>query len=675
MRGAAANGARWLAGAAAVAQLALSGCGGGGGGDSAAGSVSTAPTNAFSLNATINGLDTSGLVLTVNGASVAVPSGATTQMLASSLASGTAYSVSVATQPTGETCSVSSNSGTIGSANSSVVVTCSAQAYTLGGTINGLSTAGLVLANGGATLTVTSGSKNFEFATPIADGSPYDVMVQTQPLGLTCTLTNNAGTMGSGNVTNLVVSCASNTYTVGGSITGLSAAGLVLQDNGGDSTSIDANAPTFVMLTSVAYGGHYAVTAQSQPTGLVCTVSNGSGTMGAANVTSITIACLPNTKIVYAFAGYPASGLSPYGALIQGTDGNLYGTTEAGGASDLGTVFMIDPGNGTASLLHSFTGSPSDGATPYAGLMQDSHGNLYGTAEAGGVYQSCFIGYNCDFIFGTIFEIAAATGTESTVHSFEGDTSPFLDGSYPYAGLLEVSSNAFYGTTQKGGGSGNGTVFKINAANGAETMVHAFAGGSSDGAAPYAGLTLASDGNLYGTTQQGGANAAGTVFKVNPGSGVETIVYSFAGGTTDGASPYGGVIQAKDGNLYGTTGSGGAHGDGAVFRIAPSTGAETLVYSFAGGSDGANPYAGLMQATDGNLYGTTVGGGAGNDGTVFRVTPATGAESVVYAFAGGSSDGAAPYGGLIQGSDGNLYGTTTKGGSSDAGTVFRVSIQ
>jgi uncharacterized repeat protein (TIGR03803 family) len=202
--------------------------------------------------------------------------------------------------------------------------------------------------------------------------------------------------------------------------------------------------------------------------------------------------------------------------------------------------------------------------------------------------------------------------------------------------------------------------------------LHTFAKTGTDGQTPYAGVIQGNDGNLYGTTYFGGGSGFGTVFKVTP-SGTETVLYSFAGGS-DGEHPYAGVIQGSDGNFYGTTYQGGANGYGTVFKITPS-GTETVLYSFAGGSsDGANPEAGLTQGSDGNFYGNTYLGGAGNLGTVFEITP-SGTETVLHAFAGGSSDGANPSANLIQSSDGNLYGSTGAGGTSGDGTFFKVALQ
>jgi len=231
---------------------------------------------------------------------------------------------------------------------------------------------------------------------------------------------------------------------------------------------------------------------------------------------------------------------------------------------------------------------------------------------------------------------------------------------------MQASDGNLYGTTTKGGANSNaGTVYKITTA-GAETVMWSF-GGSGDGVNPYASPIQASDGNLYGTTYGGGANGAGTVFKITT-AGAETVLWSF-GGSGDGALPDSGLMQASDGNLYGTTTSGGTNGAGTVFKIT-TAGAETVLWSFGGSGDGAKPYGGLIQASDGNLYGTTYGGGANGAGTVFKITT-TGAETVLWSF-GGSGDGVNLDGALMQASDGNLYGTTYGGGANGAGTVFNI---
>ena len=200
-----------------------------------------------------------------------------------------------------------------------------------------------------------------------------------------------------------------------------------------------------------------------------------------------------------------------------------------------------------------------------------------------------------------------------------------------------------------------------------ESVLYSFTGGT-DGGSPGAGLIQGSDGNFYGTTQVGGASGYGTVFKVTP-AGVETVLYSFGGGT-DGSYPYAGLTQGADGNFYGTTEQGGANSLGTIFKVTPA-GVETVLWTFGGGTDGHNPYGTLIQGADGNFYGTTFQGGTNNHGTIFEITPA-GIETVLYSFGGVPyTDGWFPQGGLIQGADGNFYGTTEAGGANGYGTVFK----
>ena len=261
---------------------------------------------------------------------------------------------------------------------------------------------------------------------------------------------------------------------------------------------------------------------------------------------------------------------------------------------------------------------------------------------------------------GTVFSITPS-GTETVLYSFKGGPG---DGEYPFATLISVKGT-LYGTTSQGGAycsstGGCGTVFSITP-SGTETVLHSF-GGSGDGNGPLAGL-INVKGKLYGTTNEGGANGDGTVFSITP-SGKETVRYSFKGGSGDGEFPLPGLIDVK-GKLYGTTVYGGANDDGTVFSITPS-GTETMLYSFKGSGDGERPYAGLINVK-GTLYGTTHLGGANGDGMVFSITP-SGTETVIYSFKG-SGDGEYPYAGLIN-VEGTLYGTTIEGGANGVGTVF-----
>ncbi len=263
--------------------------------------------------------------------------------------------------------------------------------------------------------------------------------------------------------------------------------------------------------------------------------------------------------------------------------------------------------------------------------------------------------------------IASPAQTLTTLTSFNG-----ANGANPYLmSLVQGRDGSLYGTTYSGGVNNAGTVFKITV-TGSLTTLHSFGGGGTDGSLPVAGLVLGTDGNFYGTTYNGGANDAGTVFQITP-AGSLTTLYSFTDGE-DGANPYAPLVQGPDGNFYGTTQGAGHDEFGTVFQITP-TGSLTTLHSFTGGTDGSSPFAGLVLATDGNLYGTTSGSGDESPGTVFRITT-SGTFTPLYNFChvSGCADGEIPYGGLVQGTDGNFYGTTYGGGShGNHGTVFRIT--
>jgi uncharacterized repeat protein (TIGR03803 family) len=388
-----------------------------------------------------------------------------------------------------------------------------------------------------------------------------------------------------------------------------------------------------------------------------------------------------------------ADGYFPDAALIQGTDGAFYGTTSSGGTNGYGTVFKITTG-GTLTTVHTFDGT--DGAYPNGGLAQGANGKLYGTTSAGGPNTACVNG-GC----GTVFTITPS-GMLTTLYNFCSQSN-CTDGYVPEAELVQGTDGNFYGTTLFGGASsacsnGCGTVFKITP-GGTLTTLHSFDG--TDGAGPQAGLIQATNGKFYGTTTGGGANGPyGTVFEITP-SGKLTTLNSFDG--TDGSEVDGSLVQATDGNFYGTTFQGGANHIcgldnietcGEVFKMTPS-GSLTVFYSFCsqGGlncTDGEYPAAGLIQGTDGNFYGTTAGGGANRNGnicdyvgcgTAFKITP-DGALTTLYNFCSQGdtcTDGAESEGALVQGTSGNFYGTTVYGGTSDncftgCGTIFSLSV-
>ncbi len=356
-------------------------------------------------------------------------------------------------------------------------------------------------------------------------------------------------------------------------------------------------------------------------------------------------------------------------ALVQGSDGNFYGTTELGGATtSYGTLFKLTP---SLITIYSFCAQSgcTDGAYPMGGLIQATNGSLYGTTQQGGANGA----------YGTVFKISS-TGALTTLYSFCAQTG-CTDGSYPIAGLVQGTDGNFYGTTMGGGANDAGTVFKLTP-TGALTTLYSFCTQTSctDGDAPYAGLIQATNGNFYGTTEGGGANDSGTIFEITS-TGALTTVYNFCAQTncTDGATPLGGLVQGSNGNLFGITMGGGANnGHGTVFSIT-TAGSLTTLYSFCAQSscaDGAFPLAALIQGNDGNFYGTTAEGGNSNVcingcGTLFRITSG-GTLTTLENF--DLANGYDPSGGLMQATNGILYGTTYQGGTDPSyGTVYSLS--
>jgi uncharacterized repeat protein (TIGR03803 family) len=355
-------------------------------------------------------------------------------------------------------------------------------------------------------------------------------------------------------------------------------------------------------------------------------------------------------------------GGNPYAGLIQGLDGNFYGTTSQLDSGSYGTVFKITPA-GALTTLYNFCSQPNciDGAFPQAGLVQDVNGNLYGTTVRGGLSYD-----------GVVFRITPA-GTFTTLYSFCSQSS-CADGSLPTTGLVQANNGSLYGTTLEGGSHNSGTIFQITPAG---MFIHLYsfctATNCADGGYP-GELIQATNGNLYGTTSTSGAGGQGTIFQLTPG-GAFTTLYSFCSqpNCTDGADPLGGLVQAVDGTLYGTTTSGGSFGYGVVYSVS-TAGVYSVLHNFSGGDhDGLDPNGHLIQAANGNFYGTTIQGGVGNYGTIYQLTP-TGSLSVLHSF---DSTGQNPWAPLLEATNGTLYGTTTYGGNSSCnqgcGTVFSLS--
>jgi uncharacterized repeat protein (TIGR03803 family) len=359
--------------------------------------------------------------------------------------------------------------------------------------------------------------------------------------------------------------------------------------------------------------------------------------------------------------GYGANGLSGQNigpTLVQGTDGNLYGTRPSGGTDNgKGIVFRLTP-KGVLSIVRIFSHN-SDGRYP-ATLAVGPNGNLYGTTSGGGNTSGQCGTFGC----GTIFVISQS-GTLSTIHVFD-----FSDGFNPIGGLLLASDGNFYGTTAGGGLDGRGTIFRLTPA-GKLTTVYSFTGGN-DGALP-GPLMQASNGKLFGPAADG-ATGSGTIFEITL-DGTFTTIHNFFG-QPDGFLPNGSLVQAKNGDLYGLTAGGGKDQDGSFFLLSPNGQTCQKLYDFTGGADGNEPLLGLLLGANGNFYGSDDEGGANGLGTLFEITP-KGALTTLHSFDG--TDGAQVFA-LMQATNGTFYGTTTFEGSNSkcmdafgCGTAFSLS--
>jgi uncharacterized repeat protein (TIGR03803 family) len=373
--------------------------------------------------------------------------------------------------------------------------------------------------------------------------------------------------------------------------------------------------------------------------------------------------------VLHSFNG--RNGNVPFASLIFDAAGNLYGTTALGGSGacnygrpGCGTVFELTPKTGggwTEKVLYNFKDNKRDGTLPHSSLIFDGIGNLYGTTNAGGPYAR-----------GTVFELMPKAGggwAEKVLHSFNG-----TDGAGP-TGLIFDGAGNLYGTT------GAGTVFELIPKAGGgwkEKVLHSFGGEIG-----VASLIMDAAGNLYGTTIYGGAYRKGTVFELTPkadGGWTEKVLHQFKKDGKDGFHCWASLIFDTSGNLFGTTIDGGAHNKGVVFELTPTAGGrwtENVLHDFSGnGKDGSRPPVGLILDAAGNLYGTTTDGGTYGDGTVFELMPTTGGgwtENVLHNFSNIGGDGMQPAASLILDAAGNLYGTTQNGGADGDGTVFEIT--
>ena len=363
-------------------------------------------------------------------------------------------------------------------------------------------------------------------------------------------------------------------------------------------------------------------------------------------------------QIIYEFPTSATNGANPFGGLHFGSDGYLYGAASSGGPGKAGSLFKIPTTGGTPTIIHNFAGT--DGSAPDAAIIPGPGGTtFYGTAYGGG-----------SFGFGTAFQVADDGSSFSVLHNFTSLAGG--DGTSPQ-GPVSVFGNVVYGTTSGGAAAGAGAAFSMNLNGSDYQFLHSFTNGNGDGYQIQAALLKAADGFLYGTTEYGGTNGYGTVFKVSADGGQYSILHTFTNAPGDGSAPFASLIQGADGALYGTTSEGGSNYDGTVFKLNTDGSGYTILCSFAGNPDGSYPVAPLIQDSFGVLYGTTEDGGSNGYGTVFSLTTNGTSYQVLHNFAGATGDGGNPQAGLLLGQNNMLYGTTYGGGTNYSGTVFTMN--
>lgn len=441
--------------------------------------------------------------------------------------------------------------------------------FTISGTVSGLAQeAKITLSNDNGDVLVVLAQANadthFKFKKLVNSGGNYAVTVNAQPSGIACSVVNATGTGVVGNVDNVRVICGASVLHA-----------LVGNDGSYPQTNL-------LSLNNLLYGTTSRGGAGGGNSGTIFQVNPATGVF----------------TVLSAFNGN--NGKAPFAGLVAGGDGKLYGTTFAGGILLSGNIFNIDPANNNLlTSLYSFNGG-NDGSSPFAGLVFDGT-FFYGTTNSDGLNLA-----------GTVFKVDAL-GNITTLHTFAANGN---EGLSPASGLVFGTDSNLYGTTSLGGEFGNGTIYKISR-SGTFTLLHALK--ATDGTNPQANLVLASDGNFYGTTARGGSNSCncGTVYKIDP-QGNFSVLHSFAGQPTDGGVAQASLIIGTDGYLYGTTNSGGTNNKGSIYRVSLTGEAYSVLHSFNSAIDGSGPSGPLTELSDGHFYGTTTTGGSGNQGTVFR---------------------------------------------------------
>ncbi len=346
--------------------------------------------------------------------------------------------------------------------------------------------------------------------------------------------------------------------------------------------------------------------------------------------------------------GFANWGAYPTNDLVRGSDGNLYGVVSEGGTYNTGTIYKITSTGQLTILKH--LNMPVDGGYPRGALIQATDGNFYGLASAGSINNA-----------GCVFKITPA-GVYSIVYSFSIN----VDGGRPRGHLIQAADGNFYGVNNAGGAFGYGTIFKLTP-GGIYTLLKSF--NTADGVSPYGSLVQATDSNFYGMTYAGGTYSRGTLFCIKP-SGTYTVLHHFKSDGIDGNYPNGDLIQANDGFLYGMTPAGGANYNGTIFKINMAGTAYTILRALSASLEGGNPQGSLVQAKDGNFYGTASSLSGGFAGSVFKMTKDGTAFSIVKKLTL-ATDGGYPKGTLMQSSDGLLYGTNSSGGKDGNGSIFK----
>jgi hypothetical protein len=597
-------------------------------------SCSNLPPTTYTIGGTVSGLTGTGLVLQDNGGNNLAVSASGSFTFSTAVASGAAYSVTVLTQPTGQSCTVTSGSGTASANVTNVQVTCSTTTYTIGGTISGLTASGLVLADGSQTVSPVSGATSFAFSTAVASGSSYSVTVKTQPSGETCSVTNGSGTT-SANVSNVQVTCSTTTYTIGGTVSGLTGTGLVLQDNSGNNLAVSASG-SFIFSTAVASGSTYSVTVFTQPTGQSCTVTNGSGT-ASANVTNVQVAC---SNVSYSIGG-TVSGLSGTGLVLQDNGGNnatvgangafTFSNGLASGATYSVTVLTqptgqtctVTNGSGTASAnvtnvqvtcstAYYTIGGTVSGLTGTGLVLQDKSGNNLSVSTNGAFTFSNSVNSGAAYYYVTI--LTQPTGQSCTVSNSSGTATANV------TNVQVACSNVSYtigGTVS--GLTGTGLVLQDNGGNnlavsasGSFTFSTAVASGAA-----YSVTVLTQPTGQSCTVTNGSGTASANMTNVQV---VCSIIIYTVGGTVSGLTGTGLVLQANGGynlsvSANGTFTFSAQYASGATYSVTVLTQATGQSCTVTNGSGTVTANVTNVQVTCSTAYYTIGGTASGLTGT------------------------------------------------------------